>query len=75
MRGPDLSCGRIEGDSFGVGHIVAELRGFTAVNDGGSHVESADSEFGATELLDGGTILGAALLGSLLRVASLKIAI
>ncbi len=75
VRGPDFPGRRVEGDGFGVGYVVAELRGLAAMNGGGGNVESADGEFAAAELLDGSAIVFAALLGGFFGVAALVLTI
>src|SRR5271156_848361 len=71
VRGPDFPDRGIEGDGFGVGYVVAELRGLAAMNGSGGNVESADSEFAAAELLDGSAVVFAALLSGFFGVAAL----
>jgi hypothetical protein len=75
MRRPDLTFGRIKGHGFRAGDIVAKLRGLAAMNDGGRDIEGANGEFVPAELLEGGAIIVAALLGGFLGVALLKGAI
>jgi len=75
MGGPNLTFGWIEGDSFGVRDVVAKLSGLAAMNDGGRNVESANGEFGAAELLDGGAIIGAALFSRFFSATLFKSAI
>ena len=72
MRRPDFAGGRIESDGFGVGHVVAELRGFAVMNDGGRNVEGTNGELGAAELLDGRAIVFAALLRGFFGVATFE---
>ena len=63
MGGPDFAGGRIEGDGFGVGDVVAELRGFAGVDNRRRSVKRANREFRATESFDCGLVIGAALFG------------
>jgi hypothetical protein len=63
VRGPDFSGGRVKGDGFRVGHVVAELSGLSRVNFRRIDIEAADGKFGATELLDGDAVLFAFLVG------------
>ncbi len=63
MGGPDLTGGRIELNRFGVGDVVAELRGFSPVNRTGRNVQAADGKFGAAQLFDGEAVFLTALLG------------
>ena len=72
MGGPDLAGGWVEGDGLGVGHVVAKLSGLAGADGGGGDVESADSELGPTELLDGGAVVGETLFGGFLRVAAFE---
>ena len=71
MRGPDLRLRRIKGDGLGIGHVVANLRGFAAANDGGGNVEGADGEFCASKYFNLFAIFLAALLGLALCIAPL----
>lgn len=75
VRRPNGASGRIEGDGFGVGNVVAKLGGLAAMNDSGRNVESTDGEFVAAEFFDSGAIVGALLLGLLLGDAVLVRAI
>jgi len=63
MGGPDLTRGRIERDSFGVGNVVAELRGFSPVNRTRRNVEAPDGEFRAAQLFNCEAVVLTALLG------------
>ena len=71
MRGPDFAGRRIKRDGFRVGDVIAELRGFTAMDERGRNVESADGEIGTAKLFDGGLIFFTALFGGLFGFAPL----
>lgn len=62
MGGPDRTGLRLEGDGFGVGNAEADLGGFAAA-DLRRGVEHLDGEVVAAQLLDGGLIGSALLLG------------
>src|SRR5689334_9926116 len=72
MRGPDRADRGIVSDTFGVGAVIAELRGFPGANGARRYVEAADSGFGTAQLLNGESIFFALLLGLALFCLSLE---
>lgn len=72
VRGPDAGDWRVQGHGPGVGDVVTELGRLAGADGGGGDVESADSELGPTELLDGGAVVGETLFGGFLRVAAFE---
>lgn len=75
VRRPDFADGRINRDGLGIGHVIAELCGFTATHERGRNVESADGQFRTAKLFDGSLIFFATLFGGLLGVVPLVISI
>lgn len=63
VRGPNFANGRVQSHRFCIGDVVAKLGAFAGVDGGRRKIESADGEFGATEFLNGGEIVGAAFFG------------
>lgn len=74
MRGPDFARGGIEGNSFGVGDVVAKLCLLAAVNPRRRDIERTNGEFPAAKLLDGAAIVLTALHGLLFSVALFELA-
>src|SRR5579863_1945083 len=75
MRWPDFGFGRIEGDNFCVGYVVAKLRSLSAMNRLRRQIQTANAEFRTSELLDGFAVVFTSFLYSLFEGAAFELAI